>query len=337
MSEPEPYEQLQMIWPAYLLGAPPAPRLPAGYHLRGYRAGDEPRFCELMALAGWPGWDAERLRPWLARIIPGGWMLAVHTASETIVATAMALHDHSDQHPFGGELGWVAADPAHHGWGLGQAVSAAVTARLIAAGYRNIHLYTEHWRLAALKSYLRLGYAPLLHTPAMPARWEAICAQLGWPFRPAEWRLAGGALHIRPFQPADEPAVVELWRRCGLTRPWNDPHKDIRRKLAFQPELFLVGLRDQALVATAMVGYEGHRGWVNYLAVAPAGQRGGLGRAMMAAVEQRLRALGCAKINLQVRADNHAAIGFYQQLGYQQDAVLSMGKRLEHDDEARAG
>jgi len=193
-SAAQPEAQLQMVWPEHLLSAPPAIRplpavhLPPGYTLRTYRPGDEPRFYEVMALAGWPGWDDEKLRPWLARIPPGSWFMVVHEASDRIVATAMGLHDHSDVHPFGGELGWVACDPAHTGKGLGSAVSAAVTARLIEAGYRAIHLYTEQWRLAALKSYLKLGYIPFLYTPEMPERWRAICAQLGWPFTPEAWR-----------------------------------------------------------------------------------------------------------------------------------------------------
>ena len=127
--------------------------------------------------------------------------MAVHDQSGEIVATAMGLHDHSDMHPFGGELGWVAGDPAHAGRGLGMAVCAAVTARLIHAGYPNIHLYTEHWRLAALKTYLRLGYIPFLCTPEMPGRWQAICAQLQWPFIPEVWRhgTVTGCFHHQPL------------------------------------------------------------------------------------------------------------------------------------------
>ncbi len=186
--ETEPYVQLQMAWPERLLDSPPVVKLPLGYALRTYRPGDEPRFCRIMELSGWPGWDDARLRPWIARIPPGSWFMAVHQASNEIVATAMGLHDHSDLHPFGGELGWVAGDPAHAGKGLGMAVCAAVTARLLAAGYRDVHLYTEHWRLAALKTYLKLGYIPFLYTPEMPERWQAVCEQLGWPFTPERWR-----------------------------------------------------------------------------------------------------------------------------------------------------
>jgi mycothiol synthase len=177
--------QLQMVWPEHLRHTPPAVQLPPGYALRVYRPGDEARFYEVMALAGWPGWDAEKLKPWLPRILPGGWFLAIHEASGKMVATTMALC--SDAYPGGGELGWLAADPAHAGQGLGRAVAGAVTARFLEAGCWPIHLYTEHYRLPALKTYLRLGYVPYLYTLEMPARWRAICDTLDWPFRLEAW------------------------------------------------------------------------------------------------------------------------------------------------------
>ena len=139
-------------------------------------------------------------------------------------------------------------------------------------------------------------------------------------------------MRIRPFEAADEDAVVSLWERCGLTRPWNDPRRDIARKRRVQPELFLVGERDGRVVATAMAGYEGHRGWVNYLAVEPASRGAGLGRSLMAEVERLLLERGCPKLNLQVRGENAAAIGFYRALGYAVDDVVSLGKRLVRDD-----
>ena len=138
-------------------------------------------------------------------------------------------------------------------------------------------------------------------------------------------------MRIRPFEMSDEEAVVALWERCGLTRPWNDPRKDIRRKLRAQPDLFLVGVTDGEVVATVMVGYEGHRGWIQYLGVDPKRQRKGLGRAIMAEAERLLREAGCPKINLQVRTSNTGAIEFYKRLGFMLDDVVSLGKRLEHD------
>ncbi len=139
-------------------------------------------------------------------------------------------------------------------------------------------------------------------------------------------------MRVRAFADADEEAVVALWQRCGLVRAWNDPHKDIARKRAVQRELFLVAELDGAIVGSVMGGYEGHRGWVNYLAVDDAQRRSGLGRRLMDEVETRLRALGCPKLNLQVRGDNRAALAFYQKLGFAVDDAVSLGKRLERDD-----
>jgi len=138
-------------------------------------------------------------------------------------------------------------------------------------------------------------------------------------------------MNIRPFQPADQEAVVDLWSRCGLLRPWNDPRRDIARKLAVQPELFLVLEIDGALAGTVMAGYEGHRGWINYLAVDPTARRRGLGRALMAEAERLLRARGCPKINLQIRRENREAVAFYERIGFGEDAVISLGKRLQQD------
>lgn len=139
-------------------------------------------------------------------------------------------------------------------------------------------------------------------------------------------------MQIRPYLPTDEPAVVQLWERAGLTRPWNNPQLDIARKLAVQADGFLVGLLDDRVIATVMAGYDGHRGWINYLAVDPRHQRAGYGRLMMDRAEQLLHELGCPKINLQIRTDNAAAIAFYEQLGFTKDAVISLGKRLIPDE-----
>lgn len=138
-------------------------------------------------------------------------------------------------------------------------------------------------------------------------------------------------LEFRPFRPGDEDAVVRLWRDCNLVFPQNDPHKDIRRKLAFQPDLFLVGELRGRIAATVMIGYDGHRGWLNYLAVAPDAQGAGLGRQLVAEAEKRLRALGCPKLNLMVRHSNTRVLGFYRKLGFSEDDAISMGKRLEPD------
>ncbi|MBI3371518.1 MAG: GNAT family acetyltransferase [Betaproteobacteria bacterium] len=141
-------------------------------------------------------------------------------------------------------------------------------------------------------------------------------------------------MEIRPFHESDAVAVVTLWQQCGLTRPWNDPHKDIARKLEVQRELFLVGTVDETIVASVMAGYEGHRGWVNYLAVAPSLRGRGYGRQLMRHVEQLLLERCCPKVNIQVRATNADVIEFYRRIGYAQDEALSLGKRLIPDEPA---
>ena len=138
-------------------------------------------------------------------------------------------------------------------------------------------------------------------------------------------------MKIRPYQTSDLAQVFALWRACNLIIAANDPRKDIERKLAVSPELFLLGEFEGKVVASVMAGYEGHRGWINYLAVEPDHRRKSYGRLMMAAAEQLLDELGCPKINLQVRSANAAVVAFYASLGYATDDVVSMGKRLRID------
>jgi ribosomal protein S18 acetylase RimI-like enzyme len=138
-------------------------------------------------------------------------------------------------------------------------------------------------------------------------------------------------MNIRPYHPNDKTPLLALWQACDLLKPQNDPRKDIARKLRVNPEWFLVGETDGRIVAAVMAGYEGHRGWINYLAVDPAHRRAGLGRVMMTEAERLLRAAGCPKINLQVRTSNKDVIAFYQRIGFAVDDVVSLGKRLEVD------
>lgn len=139
-------------------------------------------------------------------------------------------------------------------------------------------------------------------------------------------------MNIRCFSPDDTKEVVALWERCGLTRAWNDPRKDIERKLKIQPELFLVACEGERVVGSVMGGYDGHRGWVNYLAVDPDCRLKGVGRKLMGQVEEGLKAMGCPKLNLQVRAANAGAVAFYRALGFKVDEVVSLGKRLVADE-----
>ena len=148
-----------------------------------------------------------------------------------------------------------------------------------------------------------------------------------------------GMARIRAYRNEDEDAVIALWRACEMLR-WSDPRKDIARKLKVNPEWFLVAEAEETetaadaettareIVGTCMVGYEGHRGWINFLAVAPEVQGGGVGKALMAEAERLLREVGCAKINLQVRASNRKVVAFYERLGFASEELLSMGKRL---------
>jgi ribosomal protein S18 acetylase RimI-like enzyme len=138
-------------------------------------------------------------------------------------------------------------------------------------------------------------------------------------------------VEIRPFTEDDRDAVVALWDACDLTRPWNDPYRDIDRKVAHDPTGFVVGVRDGEVVATAMFGYDGHRGSVFYVAIRPDFENQGLGRALMDHIEDALLEAGCPKVNVMVRHDNKAAIAFYERIGYSTDAITGLGKRLISD------
>ncbi|MCL4859446.1 MAG: GNAT family N-acetyltransferase [Caldilineaceae bacterium] len=187
MQTDAPRQQLRMIWPSRRLADPPPLRLHPDYDLRTYRPGDEPAWVAVMGLAGFHGWDDERLAVLKAMILPDGWFFITHRATGNVVATALANHRPHALHPFGGELGWVAGDPAHKGKRLGWTVCAAVTRRFLSAGYQNIYLLTDDERLPALATYLKLGYEPFLYAPDMARRWEAICSQVNWPFTPDAW------------------------------------------------------------------------------------------------------------------------------------------------------
>ncbi|WP_346775543.1 GNAT family acetyltransferase [Sphingomonas sp. G-3-2-10] len=131
----------------------------------------------------------------------------------------------------------------------------------------------------------------------------------------------------------DADAVIALWRACGLTRPWNDPASDYALAMATATSTVLVARDGNAIAASVMVGFDGHRGWVYYLAVAPERQREGLGRTMMTAAEGWLRERGVPKIQLMVREDNDAALGFYAALGLERQKVVTLGRFLGKEDE----
>jgi ribosomal protein S18 acetylase RimI-like enzyme len=139
-------------------------------------------------------------------------------------------------------------------------------------------------------------------------------------------------MNIRKFESSDQQAVIKLWGDCDLIVPWNDPTKDIQRKIDIDSELFLVGELNNVIIASVMGGYEGHRGCINYLAVSPEYQGAGYGRKIMQAVEILIKGKGCPKINLQVRESNKDIINFYKAIGYDDDKVISLGKRLIQDN-----
>ena len=140
---------------------------------------------------------------------------------------------------------------------------------------------------------------------------------------------APDGLAIAPIADGDIADVVALWRRCELTRPWNDPEADIAFARRGANSTVLVGRRGAMVVATVMVGHDGHRGWFYYLAVDPGLQGGGLGRAITEAAERWLRERGVAKVNLMVRAENHKVRGFYQALGYGEQPRITLAKWLD--------
>jgi ribosomal protein S18 acetylase RimI-like enzyme len=133
---------------------------------------------------------------------------------------------------------------------------------------------------------------------------------------------------IGPLSPDHHDAAVELWIEAGLTRPWNDPLQDLRRAVAGPASTVLAGIEADRLVATAMVGHDGHRGWIYYLAVSAAARGQGHGRTIMRACESWLATRHVPKLNVMVRGDNSAALGFYGSIGYTRDEVVVLSRRL---------
>ncbi len=190
------------------------------------------------------------------------------------------------------------------------------------------------------------AHPPVRASPGVvvpPVRRRGVARRAGADRRPSH---RGGeqmtaAFGIRAFHPDDTDAVVALWEDAGLTRPWNDPRADIERKLAVQPELFLVAeesvddpgsaVHEARIVGSVMGGYDGHRGWLYYLASASDRRGAGIGRALVAEAERLLRAMGCPKVQLMVRPGNEQVLGFYDALGYERFEVGNTGKRLIHD------
>lgn len=144
---------------------------------------------------------------------------------------------------------------------------------------------------------------------------------------------SGETWEVRAFDRADTASVVALWTEAGLTRPWNDPRLDIERKLTVQPELFLVVEDEERstsarIIGTVMAGYDGHRGWLYYLATARSHRHRGIARSLVREAERLLLEMGCPKVQLMVREGNEEALGFYDDLGYERFSVSNTGRRL---------
>jgi mycothiol synthase len=184
--------QLRMRWPWARIKHRFDPKIADGYSIRNYQAGDEEAFLALMAETDFDRWTQEKLDYNLSRVLPAGWFFAVEFPAQRIVGTAMCLHNYTGQNPFTGDLGWLACHPQHRGRGLGFALSALVTRRFCEAGYTQIQLHTEYYRLAAIKTYSRLGYVPVMYCREMYELWKHVCRQLGWPYKPQEWIEPGG-------------------------------------------------------------------------------------------------------------------------------------------------
>jgi len=139
-------------------------------------------------------------------------------------------------------------------------------------------------------------------------------------------------MQIRTYKTEDEQQIIKLWLECNLTTAWNNPKRDIARKMQDSPELFFVGEIDGKIVASCMAGYDGHRGWIYYLAVKPDLQKQGAASTLMNHAEKALREIGCPKIDLMVRKTNHKVISFYHKIGYTDDPVVVLSKRLQEDE-----
>lgn len=206
--------QLEMLWPTHVqvrrwaehlaaenlataqgltkaIADTPA-RLPVdlapGYRMRSFcPEADEEAYVALMVAAGFADWSTDRLLLCRQTALPNGWFLVEEARTGALAATAMANHRPAPYHPFGAELGWVAAHPAHRGRKLGWSVCAAAINRLLQAGYENIYLKTDDFRAPAILTYLRMGFIPFIHSAGVVARWQSICTVLDWPYTPEAW------------------------------------------------------------------------------------------------------------------------------------------------------
>jgi ribosomal protein S18 acetylase RimI-like enzyme/phenylpyruvate tautomerase PptA (4-oxalocrotonate tautomerase family) len=205
-------------------------------------------------------------------------------------------------------------------------------AREIVKNVREIAICQEKSVSVAFEEVEPDNWAENVYQPDIIDNKEKLVVMPGYnPFQKKE-ASAGAAKNaefkIRSYQASDEFAVIDLWHRCNLVVPQNDPQKDIEMKRKVQADLFFVGTINGRIIATVMAGYDGHRGWIYYLAVDPDYRRQQIGRRMVERAESALKERGCPKINLQVRTSNQAVISFYERLGFSNDDVIGLGKKL---------
>lgn len=136
------------------------------------------------------------------------------------------------------------------------------------------------------------------------------------------------SLHIRPIEDDDVDTIATLWQTCGLTRPWNDPHADIAFARGTPTAEIFVGVEDDSIVACAMCGSDGHRGWLYYVAVDPARRTAGHGRTVVKHAEAWLKSLGVPKVELMIRQENEPVKAFYEAIGYGAEPVVVMSRWL---------
>ncbi len=186
---PRPLPCMYLVWPRALLAGPLNYSVPAGYSIRPYREGDDEPIRQLLATE-WPRDSDAHWKGYKDRILPNGLFVALDSRTNTIIATAGAVHNPVSGRyyfPFGGELGDMVVHPEHRGKKLGAAISAVVVRRFLAAGYENIWVCVQDARLPAAATYLKLGFVPFLHDESLAPRWAAVCGQLGWAYTPDEW------------------------------------------------------------------------------------------------------------------------------------------------------
>lgn len=197
------------------------PGLPDGYRIRTFRQGEAHAYLALARLGGF-NWDEKALKETLKSTIPGGLFFVEHMPTGELVATTVAGHGAAPDHPEGGELGWVVVDPVHRGKRLGLVVCDAVVRRFVEAGYRDIFLHTDDFRLPAIKTYLNLGFRPIMHAPEMPERWLTLYRHFGLD----EQKLTDDAVELIPDRDADE-----------RYRPWKPRGKLVETGPSESPKL----------------------------------------------------------------------------------------------------